>query len=93
MLCLIVHIDIIALPVLFFNGFAPICPIRVAVRVCNSVSSYKPFSCGVPQGSVLGPRLFSLYIHPIRFILSSYDVCYIVYADDMTVFLGSYPQK
>ena len=63
----------------------------MTVRVQDSFSMYKPFPYGVPQGSVLGPRLFSMYFDPIRFIISRYDIRYIIYADELTLYASFSP--
>ena len=37
---------------------------------------------GVPQGSVLGARLYTLYIRPLSHILENHRVLFHTYADD-----------
>ena len=53
------------------------------VDVNNNISrSFQPFS-GVPQGSVLAPILFTLYIKPLTKITSKFGFSYHFYADDV----------
>ena len=49
----------------------------------SSVSSLKQISCGVPQGSLLGPLLFILYINDIE--NSSPLFSFLLYADDTNI--------
>ena len=56
------------------------------VFVNGVFSDYIKLKVGVPQGSVLGPLLFSIYLIPLRDILNEFDVDYHIYADDSTLY-------
>ena len=53
----------------------------VSYNLCNS--SLKDMTCGVPQGSILGPLLFILYVNDITATSNILD--FILFADDTTI--------
>ncbi len=56
------------------------------VIVKDSFSDPQDLSFGVPQGSILGPILYSLYVKEIEDIANSFKVRIHVYADDVVLY-------
>ena len=57
------------------------------VQIGNAKSKCKPITCGVPQGSVLGPLLFLIYINDLP--NSCPDGNTRIFADDTTIFFNA----
>ena len=58
-----------------------------AVKVNNVISEFKLINSGVPQGSVLGPILYLIYVNELPNISDQFSTC--LFADDTTLIFES----
>ena len=69
--------------------------LNISLLLCSClwfrITSLSP-SCGVPQGSVLGPILFNMFTTPLNTPISSWSLNHHLYADDTQIFISFAPK-
>ena len=58
-----------------------------SVQLGDYSSGKAPLTCGLPQGSILGPVFFSLYMLPCVSIIEKYNVSFHCFADNIQIYL------
>ena len=87
---LIHRLSAIGITGISFNWFTSyITNCSSSVRINTHSSPSRSITHGVPQGSVLGPLLFNIYLFPMFDIFTDYpDISFHTYADDLQLYLN-----
>ena len=60
---------------------------NISIMIDKYYTPLSPLNHGIPQGSVLGPSLFSIYISPISDLIKNFpNILYHIFTDDIQLF-------
>ena len=65
-----------------------LCDTLQRVKIGNTYSHWKTIQHGVPQGSILGPLLFNLFINDLTYSVDDAKIRLWLYADDTSLYLS-----
>ena len=61
---------------------------KFSIMINNEIGDPKDLLYGVPQGSILGPLFYLLYVKEIERIVESFGLKVTLYADDVQIYFG-----
>ena len=81
------RIGISGIPLKWFQSY--LSKRKIKLKLKNNFSDIIDLLIGIPQGGVLSPTLYSIYISDIIHLLDMLDIHYHLYADDIIIYFST----